>query len=172
MVQNPNFGFKPGLKVGLGTHFNHDGWDLLAEWTYLYGNYRQNHISVDAGSGKGLASVQQIVLRDGYSSTFDLSSAASRWKQEFNVVDVEMGRDFFLSRYLTMRPHMGFKTAWIHETTQNTYTVLPNVVDDILPNLLDTAVFQNTEHMWGIGIRTGFDTGLGTSPRIGCFMQT
>jgi len=157
-AQNPNFGFKPGLKFGIGTHFNHDGWDLLADWTYLYGNYRQNTTKVTAGSGRGMTSVQSIVRTNGTTSTLDLSSAISRWKQEFNVIDLELGRDFFLSRYLTMRPHMGFKTAWIHETSQNTLTPVPGT-EDVAPNLLNVATLSNSEHMWGIGIRTGFDTG-------------
>jgi len=156
-TQNPGFGFKPGLKVGLGWHFDHDGWDMVADWTYLYGNYRENKTEVTADSGRGLTSVQSIVLSNGTIETVDLSSAASKWKQDFNVVDLELGRDFFLSRALTMRPHIGFKTAWIHETTKNTLTPIPDTLDGA--NAISSITLKNTEHMWGIGIRTGFDTG-------------
>ncbi len=156
----PEFKFAPGLKAGLGWHFDHDGWDMQAGWTLLSSNSEQNSISTFANSGTGMRSVQEVVLNNGVSETISLSDASSKWKQNFNVIDLELGRDFFLSRYLTMRPHFGFKSAWIHETTTNTFVAATGTVNTAAPaSTLTSYVLENYEHMWGIGIRGGLDTG-------------
>ncbi len=158
-AQNPDFQYDPGVKVGLGWHFDHDGWDMTAGWTYLASGTQGNSTSAFAGSGAGMTTVQPVALTDGTNVPMNVTTAASKWKQDFNVIDLELGRDFFLSRYLTMRPHLGFKTAWIHETTTNTFTPVAGTVDSTVDNFVTGASLYNNEHMWGLGIRTGFDTG-------------
>lgn len=152
-AQIPNFVFQPGVKVGLGWHFDkHEGWDMCLNWTYLASDSQSSSVNTYAGEGSGMKSVQFINLPTGTATVMDLSSASNKWKQDFNVIDLEMGRDFFLSRYLTMRPFVGFKSAWVHETTTN--TLVP-----VHQTGITSVITHNTEHMWGIGIRTGMNTG-------------
>jgi hypothetical protein len=160
---HPEFQYAPGIKAGFGWHFDHDGWDMQAGWTMLSSNVEQNSLSTFASSGVGMSSIQEVVLNNGSVQTIGLSDASSKWKQDFNVIDLELGRDFFLSRYLTMRPFAGLKSAWIHETTTNTYVAAPGILNSgtvaTPTSTLTSYVLDNYQHLWGIGIRGGVGTG-------------
>jgi hypothetical protein len=157
-AHNPEFKFEPGVKVGLGWHMDHDGWDLVANWTFLASGNRTNSVSA-IDTGTGLIAAQPVFLSETSSpSIFYLSHASSHWKQNFNIIDLELGRDFFLSRYLTMRPHIGLKSAWIQETTTNILIPTYESSGDDL-NAITSVSLYNSQHMAGLGIRGGFDTG-------------
>ncbi len=102
---SPGFNFQPGFKVGAGFKFAHDGWDLYANYTWLNPAEVKASISDSKGDMVGPA--------DPYFGTTTLSNAKNTFKQSFNVLDLELGRQFFLSRFLTLRPYFGLKTTWI-----------------------------------------------------------
>jgi len=39
----------------------------------------------------------------------------AKWKLQLDLVDLELGRDFYTSRYLTLRPFIGARGAWVKE---------------------------------------------------------
>jgi hypothetical protein len=159
-LKRPAFGFEPGFKVGLGTHFHHDGWDICTEYTYLAGSEEENQIG--ASEGKGGKTLINITTGDGIPATISFDRAKSEWKQNFSVVDLELGRNFFISKYLTMRPNAGLKTAWIHETLEYSFLPTPNTTDPRggVPgaDTVEQAFSHRQQHMWGLGIRGGIDT--------------
>lgn len=156
-ARTPDFSFEPGVKVGLGFHPDHDGWDVYANWTFLSSDTEHNSKNNFAGSGSGMTTVQSVFYTNGSQGPVPVSSASSSWKQDFNVIDLELGRDFFISHRLTLRPQIGLKSAWVHETTTSKFGLdgAPNDGGGVVTGIQ----MKNTEHMWGIGIRAGVDSG-------------
>jgi hypothetical protein len=149
-----HFEFEPGFKVGLGLITSHDGWDLYLNYTWLNPAKHSNQISGSTAHpltplwGTAIFSTN---LADDTTQAIDFAS--STWKLNFNVVDLELGRNFYLSRRLTMRPHIGLKTAWLNEKSRVTYSVVNNILSP--PTLEEIIRFK--EKIWGLGIRGGFD---------------
>ena len=50
--------------------------------------------------------LQALVLTQVYNPYLYGDKIISDWSLKFNVVDLELGRNFFLSQFLTMRPHL------------------------------------------------------------------
>ena len=162
-VQKPAFTFEPGFKAGMGVNFDHDGWDLFAQYTFLSSFNETNHLS--ASSGVGERNVLQTVTNNVFiPELLPLTSASCKWKQSFNVIDLELGRDYFISRYLTLRPSAGLKTGWITEQTKVNYTVLPGYSDEQFPpqatnNYVNNILLTYRQNMWGLGVRTALNAG-------------
>jgi hypothetical protein len=146
-VSQPNFDFEPGFKVGAGLDFAYDGWDLYANYTWLNGDTERNSIS--AHRGKGATTLFPVVTVFGDIFTSGITKETSKWRQHFNVVDLELGRNFFISRRLTLRPHFGLKSAWISEKWKLRYV-------DNDPTLINSQKRKQT--LWGIGTRAGLNT--------------
>ena len=76
-------------------------------------------------------------------------------------MDLELGRNFFLSRNLTLRPHIGLKTAWINQKFNREYSATDVEVSDpssLTPSYFTGAVSKNqSQESWGMGIRFGLD---------------
>jgi hypothetical protein len=160
-LKRPDFSFEPGVKIGLGTYFEHDGWDIYAEYTHIAGP--QLETNVRASENLGVKSLVPVTTGDGEAKIISLDLARSEWKQDFNVVDLELGRNFFLSKRLALRPYIGLKTAWVHEIFQMFYVPTPNTYDPrsvsvFPPNEILAAYLRRQQHMWGLGIRGGVDT--------------
>ncbi len=48
-------------------------------------------------------------------------AAAAHWRLRLNLLDGELGREFFVSRHLTLRPFMGVRGAWIKQKLDANY---------------------------------------------------
>ena len=132
---------------------DHDGWDLTAQYTWLWQDETKN--SIELNNAKGLVSSYQSVFDFGDFSTSFINKASSEFKQHFNVVDLELGRNFFISRYLTLRPNMGLKFSWIKDKFDYNYAIPVTTSPDVITIFdLDTAAKKK---MWGMGIRAGID---------------
>ncbi len=76
-------------------------------------------------------------------------------------MDLELGRNFFLSRYMTLRPHVGLKTAWVNQKFNTAFSLSP---DAELVFLVDSLQYsggalqsRQSQESWGLGIRAGLD---------------
>jgi len=150
-IRHADFEFQPGFKVGLGWLSPHDGWDVYAHYTWLHQKPETSRYTLKEGTGN-LAIFGTVTPPDGAGANPEVIAAGLRWKQYFNVVDLELGRNFFISRYLTLRPHFGLKWANIREhfSTEGAGEVGGT-------DFIDYAqTFR--QNMWGIGGRAGLDT--------------
>lgn len=157
----PNFAFSPGFKAGIGLNLGHDGWDTYLNYTWLHSSHSSSASTSNTDS-KGLVPLWQVGAI-GYPgdqhflilNTFvNVGSAHSRWAFHFNNFDLDLGRNFYISQYLTLRPHLGLKGSWY---TQN-YSV--NYADYLEPDISDeiaSARLHMKQNFWGVGIRTGLD---------------
>ncbi|MBM3207967.1 MAG: hypothetical protein FJZ57_05105 [Chlamydiae bacterium] len=159
-VAQVNRKWEPGFKIGIGLEFEHDGWDIFANWTWLnpiagntsYLDYNSRRVNFfDIG--------QPSIFTD-----ISCDSASGSWNLHFNAIDLELGRDFFVSRYMTLRPHFGLKTAWINQNFNRTYDI--NGYVEVNPNFpysgpgsFFVGMLENNQSLesWGLGIRAGLD---------------
>ncbi|MBI3236101.1 MAG: hypothetical protein HYZ48_00050 [Chlamydiales bacterium] len=152
-VHNPSFGYEPGFKLGFGLKFRHDGWDLYGNWTWLSefeGNGRANASTNSVVNATWTAPV--INVNGPFDVTsFNMDHAHAHWDMKFNSLDLELGRNFYISRFLTLRPHFGFKFGWVNQDYEVKYHTLDG---------LDAADYhiKMNQDFFGCGLRTGLDT--------------
>ncbi len=150
-VQHPDFGWDPGFKVGLGYNLPHDDWDVYAQYTWLHMQGDKDSTSNPVGTTNQLSAIWGISNDNAYPL---VDRATGRWDLHFNVIDLEIGRNYFVSQYLTIRPFAGFKGTWQHQDYKVRYTrnTVENDEDVRFVNRM-----RQDQDMWAIGIRSGFN---------------
>ncbi|MCP5492150.1 MAG: outer membrane beta-barrel protein [Chlamydiales bacterium] len=136
-LHDVDYGLEPGFKVGLGYAAPHDGWDLYASYTWL-------HASADDRTG-GTDTATLITDFNG-----QLQEARANWSLKFNVIDLELGRNFFASKFLKLRPFVGFKGTWQDQDYSVNY-IGSNAIFASRNDRID-------QSFWGFGMRAGMDT--------------
>lgn len=148
-VQDLDFGYTPGFKVGAGLNLREDGWDALAQYTWSY------HKASRSRSARKTGSLHPTwFILDQYNINTDLLNARGNWDLHFNVVDIEFGRNFFVSKYAALRPFVGFKGTW----QKQDYHVRYVREDSQRANM-----FIDEEY-WAIGGRFGLNTSWFINP--------
>lgn len=149
-VKKLDFDWDWGFRLGLGFNLSHDGWDLLLEWTRWRTDARRNF---SAGANEVIYPVQGHPAR-----TFSQFGGRleSDWDLDYDLLDFVLGREFFVSHCLTMRPFGGLRTAWIEQKWDVELSEIPpNVQNPISPNTRHDV--EKRDRFWGIGIRGGVD---------------
>lgn len=144
----------PGFKVGLGLNLGHDGWDIYAQYTWLRACNSKSH--------KGdYVYVPKYIPLD-FSPIIHGTDVSSKWDLHFNVIDLELGRNFYLSQFLTMRPHIGLKGTWQEHDLKSTtkggiVTIFTTEGSNSITQIADTANLSKHTDVWGVGVRGGFN---------------
>lgn len=149
--ENPHFKWDFGFKIGLGYNSTCDGWDIGVLWTWYRGK-ASSHIEADSDDNHTFVTLWSAFAPPSGSVTY-ATDISTYWKLQLNLVDIELGREFWVSRYLTFRPHMGLRIAFLKQDyhienkggSWDSISLLNNEVD------LDN-------DFKGVGIRGGFDT--------------
>jgi hypothetical protein len=151
-VYYPGFSYQPGFKVALEADLGHDNWDLAAEYSWLIAKKQTNSVTQDFTT----STLYPTIITPGVTTALSetLTSASGVWGLHYNVVNLELGRNYFISENLTFRPHYGLSGAWFNQT----YTV--NYGFDSA-SLTPSALLQESysQKFWGVGFRTGLDSG-------------
>ena len=139
-LQTLDFNWDWGFRVGLGYNMPRDGWDIGINWTNIT-NHAKGSSDFDDGRGSQVWTIADEVLLG------TATEASSKWKVKLNQIDLELGREFRMGRYLTFRPKAGLRNTWISQKF------------DI--NFATTAASQEARlqnRFWGFGFATGVDT--------------
>jgi len=109
----PNFKWDWGFKIGLGYCTTCDGWDLGVTWTWYRGK-AFSHIEAEADDQHTLLPLWSAFAPANGGVLF-ATDAESRWKLSLNLVDLDLGRNFWTSKYLALRPYIGIRIAYIKQ---------------------------------------------------------
>lgn len=152
-VLNVDFGWHPGVKLGIGGNSSRDDWDVYLEWTHHVSH--NNTSSTPDTNGLILPSLM-FPLLDTVSTIFvpEGSRSFSSWKCIYNTMDLELGRSYYLGKYLTFRPHAGVRGYWIRQRHNNQYDSVQNAT----PTDFGTIRVRSKYNTWGIGPRFGLNT--------------
>lgn len=111
VLKEMNYNWESGLKAGIGYNFCSDNWDLFLNWTYIRPTARGNfHV------GPGSDDLMLAILADGILQGNQIiiivsEQAESKWSLNFNTLDFELGKEFCVGRYVTLRPFAGVKAG-------------------------------------------------------------
>ncbi len=152
--------YNAGFKVGGGIVFDYDGWDLDFQFT----RYRTtNNCGPINGSNSqtlqtGLYNTYgfQEIDPDAGAHFTDRTVNAS-WQLSYNEFDLGFGRDFFISKKLTLRPHFGVKAGWISQRLISKWN-LTNTNQIASQWLTQNYTMTNESKFWNAGVRSGLDT--------------
>lgn len=142
-----------GFRVGVGYNLPHDGWDLSLSWIRLYTDgHRRIHAHDD-----DFIFPSRIHPNDPIGGANTCQKTRSTWHVRFNQLDLDLGREFFVSKWLTLRPHFGLRSDWIRQKWETNYR---NFANTPFPNKVEA---EYKDEWWGIGLQGGLDTqwGLG-----------
>lgn len=110
-TQNVHYNWDWGFRLGLGFNGPHDGWDIVANWTWFQ---TSKHIATSASSGHVYLPATSVISAETGNNYFTQDSGKA--SLHFNMIDFEMGREFFVSKWLTLRPFVGARGLWFHRT--------------------------------------------------------
>lgn len=160
-LKHPKFSYEPGFKVGFGLKGRHDGWDFFAQYTRLVtdSDDTKSHINSDSD---GDSQVQSNIVVPEFNNfnSFWAEEAEAKWNLNFNVIDLELGRNFWISKRLTLRPFVGLKFDWTTQKFHVEYEDLVDTSNDFSTNLSDGDDINIKMHQdqWAAGLRTGLNT--------------
>lgn len=144
-VTHPDWKFNPGFRVGVGLTYDcHDGWDLYANYTWfrVWNTRKTVH-----------AKENEVVFNFQFDPIPVAGQVEGNWELHFNVVDVELGRNFYISRCLKLRPYFSLKGTW----QKQFFTIDASGFDPIaLTNVFSPS--RERLKYWGVGARAGLDT--------------
>lgn len=109
-----HFNWTSGFRVGLGYLFERDAWDLYFSYTQIQDNANS--------STKGTL-FPLLIYQDLGSSEMPIiaDSAHIHWKAIFRNLDGELGREYFVGKWLSFHPTFGLKGAWIDQNIKVRY---------------------------------------------------
>lgn len=155
--QEVHFKYAPGFKLGVGYNFKRDFWDIFANWTQL--NSDKNHRFSNSTFTFGAASIEDSILYIPIPANGGVAflggSVDSKYKSHLSILDIELGRNLFIGRNVSMRPFVGVKADWIHWKFTNAYR---NFFRSDTPELLGPSDFILKEHNQGVGPRMGLNS--------------
>ncbi|MDX8430749.1 MAG: Lpg1974 family pore-forming outer membrane protein [Candidatus Algichlamydia australiensis] len=147
-VFEPDFRYYSGFKFGLGVSLEHDDWDLFGQVTWIQPKGTKRFVTRDSAT----TDLQRTWYIGGsINSDFIPYKANAEWKLQFQVVELELGRNSFFSKYLSFRPHFGLKGTW----QQQDYVVHYDSVTNL--GVMQEERMHITQDSYGLGMRTGFD---------------
>lgn len=122
-VLEPPSPWRPGFRVGFGSHLSHDGWEIRADWTY----FRNDIVKTAHASFAPLGSTYLVPLFiDGESfqewiTTHSVQEAKEHWVCIFDTLLFALNRSYFLSKRLLISPEVGLFAAWISQDIDISY---------------------------------------------------
>ncbi len=152
-AHNVHFQWGPGFRVGAGYTLPKSFWDLGLTWTH-YNNDAKGSASHE---GDFRFNPLWAVLNHPL-ETIDagqLTSASAEWRLHYNTLDLELSRYFFPNKYLSLKPHLGVRAAWIDQKYDIRYMF---ALAGAVTNLLTDVSIKNDNDYSGAGFKIGIDS--------------
>lgn len=138
----PEWQLRSGFKAGANLLLDYDGWDIGAEYTWFWNKH--NRFTSVSASG----TLSPTLFPASLDPIMDTASA--NWNNWFNRIDLDLGKGFYLGRYLSLRPFLGLVGAFERQSFDVEYS------NSTFPSL--TITENNTQQWWAVGPYTGFNT--------------
>ena len=94
-----SFGWDPGFRVGLGYNMHHDQWDTQLTYTWFQ----------TEATNRANGAVVSGFLAARLSLLEPFTTGKIRFNLHYNMFDWDLGRSFFVSRSLSLRPYIGLR---------------------------------------------------------------
>lgn len=159
--KTPNYSWDFGFKAGIGYATTCDGWDFGILWTWFQ-DTASDHIEAEVDDNHTL-----LPLWSAFSSVFGSvlysTDIESSWKVQLNLVDLELGRNFWTSRLVSIRPHIGLRIASIKQNFELLHKGGSwSAIDNGGTQYPEQPAFNNEVDLFndyrGVGVRAGLDS--------------
>lgn len=107
--------------------------------------------------------IRGFPCRDTFDQYLQVCEGCVNWDLDLDLLDLELGREFYVSRKLTLRPHFGLRQAWIDQSQCITYSSCLNYpmaacYEDVsyVGNMFETVSQRN--RFRALGPRGGLDS--------------
>ncbi|NGX59175.1 MAG: hypothetical protein KR126chlam3_00322 [Chlamydiae bacterium] len=161
--KTPDFKWNWGFKVDFGYNTTCDGWDFGVIWTWYRGK-ANDHIETETDDNHTLlplwsVSGSLIPTSSGQHVVLWATDIETQWKLELNLIDIELGREYWTSKYLSFRPFVGLRIAYLEQSFEiqhkgGSWSLSRLEIDD--SNFNDKVDLDND--FKGVGVRAGFNT--------------
>lgn len=181
VVLRPSFKFSSGFKSGIGFDFDYDGWCLGATYTWIFSKATSAFDDPETLTlWEGNFSVLPVNQRDDL-IVFQTSAqnGNAEWSLHFNTIDLDLGRSFFVSPHLILRPHFGLKGSWMKQLFDIFYSgqgisALISATDFKKTSYVfaeEGYQIRNKQYVWSLGPRVGLDTNWMFTKNMSCFAE-
>lgn len=118
-----SFDWDFGFKVGLGYYSAHDNWQSGFNFTYLKTITRSHIESAHLNPSENVLPnyISNLVYLEGADLAV-FSQASDYWHVNYYNLDWKIGRDFFVSKYLSFLPEVGIKSSWFYQSRNLNYS--------------------------------------------------
>ena len=143
-----------GMRLGLGYNIPYDQWDLNLTWTHFHNTTDSSLDAPPNGYLLGIytsASVRPVDASLNYDA---------KWKLQYDTLDLELGRSFFTSKALSLRPFVSARGARIDQDMDLLYSGVDP--DLILGHAPFATYLQNKFHAWGARAGMNFNWRFGS----------
>ena len=149
----PSSKWNSGFQVGLGYIFpQRSQWDVLLNWTWFHSHANKSILANDPTLTQQMLRPTWLPFLMG-SEAFD---ATGRWTLKYDTLDLLLGRDLFLGKWLSIHPQAGIRGVHLHQNYRATYHGADN---DGMGGLIPVGeTFFHAKWTYnGIGTRLGTD---------------
>ena len=109
----PDFKWDWGFKLGLAYCSPCDGWDIGVYWTWYRGKAFSHH-EAEPDDNHVLLPLWSAFSWPPGGINF-ATDIRTDWRLQLNLIDIELGRNFWTSQYLSIRPHVGIRVAYLEQ---------------------------------------------------------
>lgn len=117
----PKFEWNSGVGLEAGYIFgSRDQLKLSLAWNYLTTHAKGSFLLPNNMADPTFMQINSPTWLPGQTGQL-LGSGSTSWHLKFNTLDLLIGRDFFVSRWLSINPFFGLRGAWIEQKTHINY---------------------------------------------------
>lgn len=131
-----------GFRLGLDYTLPHDNWDVAATWTHL----------ISSSQGNSTADTGNFLRKSGLilsSALVGFTDANAKYHNRLEQISINTGREFFISKWVTLRPFFGIRSDWLHQRVRAIYSGV---------DLPSNQTSHRKVNWWGLGIESGLNT--------------
>ncbi len=151
VIRGPNhkldFKWAWGFRVGLGANINHDQWDTNLYYTWFH-TENSNSIGTSGVAQRAVDNQGSTGISNTTNAVRRVSQGSTEWTIHYSMLDWELGRWFYVSKSLALRPHVGLKGGWINQEVDRRFSI----------DATTRAHADLENEFWGIGTAGGFNT--------------
>lgn len=140
-----DFDWDWGFRLGAGYNIPRDGWDIDLYWTHIRNTADgHQHANTDKTLSQIWTTANNIFSGVG-------EEASGHWKVNLDQVDLDLGRQFYVGKDLSIRPYAGLRSTWLFQKYNIEFSGTANGRP-----VEQEASLKN--RFWGFGFVAGLDS--------------
>lgn len=138
----------PGVRAGIGGNLPYDGWDINGYWTYFKNKTSRSYSGTSDAGFLGLVGIWL------FTAPTNVTQTDGHYELRYNAADVELGRAFYVSSALSLRPFVSGEAIWLDR-----YFLVNVAAENAGISAPDApGYYRATVDYWGAGPRAGMNS--------------